>query len=145
MDETVPPQSRGHGTPLTRVIAGVTGALGSFSAILASIAIVTSWLLGGLFVPHHYANSTYQQLLISTVSIITFLMVFIIQHGQNRDSRALQAKLDAQSGVLVAIAEQLGLSDERTRLLCHLVGIEEAPEKVIKDKQDVVRSGGGLN
>lgn len=119
----------------------MTGALGSFSAILASVTIVMAWLVGGLFVPRHFDNPTYHQWLVSTLTIITFLMVFIIQHGQNRDSRALQAKLDAQSGVIVAIAERLGMADERTKLLCHLVGVEEAPEKVIKDKQDMVRSG----
>lgn len=65
-------------------------------------------------------------------------MVFIIQNTQNRDGRAMQAKLDAQSEVLRLIAERLDIDDDES-LLTRTVGLEDAPEHVIKNDQDIVR------
>jgi low affinity Fe/Cu permease len=71
-------------------------------------------------------------------TIITFLMVFIIQNTQNRDGRAVQAKLDAQSEVLRSVAQRLDIEDDED-LLTKLVGVEDAPERVIQDDQKEVR------
>jgi low affinity Fe/Cu permease len=125
-------------TYLTRAIGNTTGALGSFPAILISIALVVAWFVGGFFVNQHFANNTYQLLINTGTTIITFWMVFIIQNTQNRDGRAMQAKLDAQSEVLRAIAERLEVEDDEG-ILTQLVGVEDAPERVIKVDQDRVR------
>jgi low affinity Fe/Cu permease len=71
-------------------------------------------------------------------TIVTFLMVFIIQNTQNRDGSAVQAKLDAQSEVLRRIAEKLDIADDED-LLTKLVGVEDAPARVISHDQDQVR------
>src|SRR5579884_2525854 len=91
-------QLMNQSTRLTRAIGDITGWLGSFPAILASFAVVIVWLVGGLFIG--LSNNTYQLVINTTTTIITFLMVFIIQNTQNRDGSAVQAKLHAQSEVL---------------------------------------------
>ena len=125
-------------TYVTRVIGNITGALGSFPAILLSVALVATWIIGGFFVRKQFSNNTYQLLINTSTTIITFWMVFIIQNTQNRDGRAMQAKLDAQSEVLRAVAERLHITDEE-ELLTRLVGVEDAPEAVIKADQERVR------
>jgi low affinity Fe/Cu permease len=125
-------------TRLTRTIGNLTGWLGSFPAILISLLLVTMWFFGGIFVPGHLNNNTYQLLINTGTTIVTFLMVFIIQNTQNREGRAMQTKLDAQSEILRAIAEQLGVADDED-LLTRVVGLEEAPDDVIKNDQDKVR------
>lgn len=125
-------------TAVTRAVGNITGWLGSFPAILISFVLVGAWAVGGLFVAGRFGNDTYQLLINTGTTIITFWMVFIIQNTQNRDGRAMQAKLDAQSEVLRAIARRLDVEDDED-LLLRLVGVEDAPEKVIKADQDVVR------
>jgi low affinity Fe/Cu permease len=115
----------------------MTGWLGSFPAILLSFIAVLAWAVGGYFVHDQFANDTYQLLINTGTTIITFWMVFIIQNTQNREGRAMQAKLDAQSEILHRIAEELGIDDKR--LLTRTVGLEDAPEPVIKQDQDEVR------
>ncbi len=66
-------------------------ALGSGWAFAAAIGVVLVWAITGpLF---HYSDAW--QLVINTgTTIVTFLMVFLIQNTQNRDSRAIHLKLD---------------------------------------------------
>src|SRR3954466_8047476 len=124
-------------TRVTRAVGHVTGWLGSFPAILLSFFLVGIWFAGGWFVSGHFANDTYQLVINTGTTIITFWMVFIIQNTQNRDGRAMQAKLDAQTEVIHAIARKLDI-DGRS-LLMGTVGLEDAPEDVIKGDQDRVR------
>lgn len=126
-----------HSTRLTRVISDVTGWLGSFPAILASVVVVAAWFIGGAFVG--LGNNTYQLVINTGTTIVTFLMVFIIQNTQNRDGAAVQAKLDAQSEVIRRIAERLDIADDED-LLTMLVGVEDAPARVISKDQDQVRA-----
>jgi low affinity Fe/Cu permease len=139
---TVQIQPSDKSTAMTRVIGNVTGWLGSFPAICLSAGAVTLWLVGVAFVRGGFGNNTYQLLINTGTTIVTFLMVFIIQNTQNREGRAMQAKLDAQSDVLRRVAEALNIADD-DHLLTRLVGVEEAPEPVIKDDQDEVRSAAG--
>ena len=131
-----------HGTALTRVISNVTGWLGSFPAITLALALVAAWVIGGLFVSGGFGNDAYQLVITGGTTAVTFLMVFIIQNTQNRDDRAVQAKLDAQSEVLRLIAEKLGIDDHQD-LLTRLVGVEDAPHDEIKAKQARVRERAG--
>ena len=69
----------------------VSDAVGSHWAFLAALAVVLVWAVTGpLF---HFSDSW--QLVINTgTTIVTFLMVFLIQATQNRDGKAVQLKLD---------------------------------------------------
>jgi low affinity Fe/Cu permease len=69
----------------------VSDALGSASAFLAACALVVLWMVTGPL----FGFSDGWQLVINTgTTIVTFLMVFLIQNTQNHDSRALHLKLD---------------------------------------------------
>lgn len=126
-----------RGTRVTRLLSSLTSWLRSVPAILLAVGVVLAWLVGGVWVPGHWGNDTYQLLIGTATTIVTFAMVFIIQNSQNRDGQALQAKLDAQNEVLFCIAQQLGEGEEAQRLL-NLVGLENASEGAIRqDHSDV--------
>ena len=65
--------------------------LGSKWAFSAAILIVLIWAATGPI--FHYSN-TWQLVINTGTTIVTFLMVFLIQNTQNRDGAAVQAKLD---------------------------------------------------
>jgi low affinity Fe/Cu permease len=69
----------------------VAGWLGSHWAFIIALAVVLVWLVSGpLF---HFSNAW--QLVINTgTTVVTFLMVFLIQATQNRDAKAIHLKLD---------------------------------------------------
>jgi len=132
---TTQPQDRS--TTITRTVSNLTGWFGSFPAILLSFVIVAVWFAFGFVVNGGFANDTFQLIINTGTTIVTFWMVFIIQNTQNRDGRAMQAKLDAQSAALRAIARHLDIDTKE--LLRGTVGLEDAPEEIIKRDQDRVR------
>jgi hypothetical protein len=94
--------------------------------------------IGGLFVPGGHGGAAHQ-LPVSTVSsIVTFVMVFVIQSSQNRDSRALQTKVDAMASVPAVMAKERGVEGNEY-LLTRLPGLEDAPEREIDRDQALVR------
>jgi low affinity Fe/Cu permease len=60
-------------------------------AVLASFAAVTAWMAAGLFLAF---SDGWHDFISSTTALITFVMVFLIQNAQNRDTQAIQLKLD---------------------------------------------------
>ena len=69
-------------------VAHTTGKPVTF---LLSVGIVVVWALTG---PMFHYSDTWQLVINTGTTIITFLMVFLIQSTQNRDGAAIQAKLD---------------------------------------------------
>ena len=65
--------------------------LGSPCAFVVAITVVIVWALMG---PAAMYSETWQLLINTGTTVVTFLMVFIIQNTQNHDSRALHLKLD---------------------------------------------------
>jgi low affinity Fe/Cu permease len=65
--------------------------LGSSYAFIVAIAIVVVWLATG---PIFGFSDTWQLIINTGTTIVTFLMVFVIQNSQNRDAIALQIKID---------------------------------------------------
>lgn len=65
--------------------------MGSPWAFIAAIAIIVIWALLG---PVFGYSDTWQLVINTGTTIITFLMVFLIQNTQNRDTHAMQLKLD---------------------------------------------------
>jgi len=71
--------------------ANVTKATGSTPAFICAFGVVLIWAVAGPF--FHYSENW--QLAINTgTTIVTFLMVFLIQKSQNKDSLAIQLKLN---------------------------------------------------
>ena len=66
-------------------------AVGSGAAFGAAIGVVVVWSLSG---PVFNYSDTWQLVINTGTTIVTFLMVFLIQNTQNRDSAATQLKLD---------------------------------------------------
>src|SRR5205814_4112638 len=64
---------------------------GSPWAFLAAAASILSWGLTG---PVFHFSDTWQLVINTATTIVTFLMVFLIQNTQNRDTKALHLKLD---------------------------------------------------
>jgi len=73
---------------VSRRIASATGRPGAFVLALVCIA---AWAASG---PWFHYSDTWQLVINTGTTVITFLMVFLIQNTQNRDSEALQLKLD---------------------------------------------------
>ncbi|PZM11542.1 low affinity iron permease family protein [Rhizobium tubonense] len=57
----------------------------------AAFLLVLAWAVTG---PIFSYSETWQLVINTSTTIVTFLMVFVLQHSQNRDGKALQAKLD---------------------------------------------------
>src|SRR5438046_2700210 len=71
-----------------RRISDVTG---SYWAFFAAIAIIIVWGVTG---PIFHFTDTWQLVINTGTTIVTFLMVFLIQNTQNRDAKAMHLKLD---------------------------------------------------
>lgn len=56
-----------------------------------ALIVITSWLITG---PLFHYSDTWQLVINTATTIVTFLMVFLIQNTQNRDTEAIQIKLD---------------------------------------------------
>lgn len=69
----------------------VSDITGSPWAFMIAVAIITIWAVSG---PVFHFSDTWQLVINTGTTIITFLMVFLIQNTQNRDSKALHLKLD---------------------------------------------------
>ena len=66
-------------------------ACGSPGAFVLGVTVVAVWAITG---PFFHWSDTWQLVINTGTTIVTFLMVFLIQNTQNRDSKAMQLKLD---------------------------------------------------
>jgi low affinity Fe/Cu permease len=122
------------GLPVTAIGASQSGGHSWFSwfanrtaqlsgrpaTFLLATASVVAWAVTG---PFFHFSDTWQLVINTSTTIITFLMVFLIQNTQNRDTIALQVKLDE----LI-----LALDTARNEL----VGIEEEPDEVLANVKE---------
>ena len=93
---------------------------GSFAFFLA-VAVVFIWALTG---PIFHFSDTWQLVINTGTTIITFLMGFLIQNTQSRDGRAMQLKLD----------ELIRAMDGAHTVLLDLEELSEAELRVISEK-----------
>ena len=75
----------------TRFAKATSHYAGTPYTFLVAVAVVTIWAITG---PLFHFSDTWQLVINTGTTIVTFLMVFLIQNTQNRDSTALQVKLD---------------------------------------------------
>jgi low affinity Fe/Cu permease len=84
-------KSESHGNILERFSRQVAIWSGSSWAFVAAFGVIVAWgITGPLF---HYSD-TWQLVINTGTTIVTFLMVFLIQRSQNKESVAVQLKLD---------------------------------------------------
>ena len=100
-----------------RRIAGFISRLaGSPWAFSAAVALIIVWLLSG---PIFGFSDTWQLVINTGTTIITFLMVFLIQNTQNRETKAINLKLDE---LIRAVAEARN----------NMVDLEDATEEELE-------------
>ncbi len=107
-----------HGDAFGKFAAAASGWLGSKWAFVGAIAIIAVWAVTG---PIFRYSDTWQLVINTGTTIITFLMVFLIQNTQNRDARAINLKLDELIHAIDNAGNQMmdieSLSDEELDIL----------------------------
>lgn len=98
-----------------RFAAWVSNASGRPMAFAVSVAAVVIWALTG---PLFGYNDTWQLIINTATTVITFWMVFVLQHTQNKDTKAMELKLDE-------LIRRVDGADER------LLGIEDGSEEAL--------------
>ena len=92
--------------------------LGSAWAFSGAVLVILVWILTG---PTFHFSDTWQLIINTATTVITFLMVFLIQNTQNRDAKAMHLKLDELIRALKGARDQLvdleDLSDEELKKL----------------------------
>jgi low affinity Fe/Cu permease len=83
-----PTKSRSWFDQFAKATSRVTG---SPAAFLVAVGVIVVWLVSG---PLFRFSDTWQLVINTATTIVTFLMVFLIQHTQCRDTEAVQVKLD---------------------------------------------------
>jgi low affinity Fe/Cu permease len=95
----------------------LSDAAGNGGTFMLALGYVLVWLASG---PLFRFSDTWQLVINTSTSILTFLMVFLMQSSQNRDTRALQMKLDelirATEGAHNALMNLENLSDQELAL-----------------------------
>jgi len=95
-------------------------AAGRPYTFLLCVLVVVVWAVSG---PIFHYSDTWQLVINTGTTIVTFLMVFLIQNTQNRDGAALQAKLD----------ELIRVTKEARN---DLVGVEKKPEEELESLRE---------
>jgi low affinity Fe/Cu permease len=123
MTSPLPPNSSAGPEPIAyrsrahelfhRFAQAVARAAGSVGAFVGAVGVIIIWLITG---PIYSFSDTWQLVINTGTSVMTFLMVFLIQNTQNRDSRITQLKLDellrAIKAARTSLVQLADLSDE---------------------------------
>jgi low affinity Fe/Cu permease len=107
----------------TRFAARIAYLVGSSWAFLIAVIMILAWAASG---PLFGFSDTWQLVINTSTTIITFLMVFLIQNTQNRDARAMQLKLDE-------LIRAVGQASDR------LIDIEEATDEDLERLERIYR------
>jgi low affinity Fe/Cu permease len=106
------------GRALEKISREVTAWTGSSWAFALAALVIIAWLVSG---PLFHFSDTWQLVINTGTTIITFLMVFLIQRAQNKDSMALQLKLNELVAAVAGASNRLidieELSEHDLRIL----------------------------
>ncbi|HEY6137155.1 MAG TPA: low affinity iron permease family protein [Thermoanaerobaculia bacterium] len=106
------------GNVFERFAAVATRKTGTTSAFILAVAVIVVWGVTG---PLFHFSDTWQLVINTGTTIVTFLMVFLIQRAQNKDSLALQIKLNELIAAVEGASNRLiaaeDLSEEELKAL----------------------------
>jgi low affinity Fe/Cu permease len=117
MSQSSPPSVRDR---FNHVASTITLAAGSPAALIAASSLIVLWAVSG---PVFQFSETWQLVINTGTTIITFLMVFVIQASQNRDSKALHLKLDEVIRSIDGARNQF-------------IGAEQSTEEEIREREE---------
>jgi low affinity Fe/Cu permease len=120
---------------LARLSRLATEWSGSSTAFWLAVAVVVGWLISG---PFFGFSDTWQLVINTGTTIVTFVMVFLIQRAQNKDSRAVHLKLNELVAAVKGASNRLvnveALTEEEIQTLhahfCRLVDLARSDEKL---------------
>lgn len=124
-------KSRAHTRFFERFSTTITRATGRPAAFIMALLVIIAWAVTG---PLFNFSDTWQLVINTSTTIITFLMVFLIQQTQNKDTLALQLKMDemiAASGSSNRLIDIEDLTEEELENLKQLYA--DLSKKVKKD------------
>jgi len=98
----------------------IATAAGQPLTFTLALLVILVWAVTG---PLFHFSDTWQLIINTGTTIVTFLMVFLIQNSQNRDAAAMQAKLDEMLRAIESAREQF-------------IGIEHLTDKQIEEIRD---------
>jgi low affinity Fe/Cu permease len=134
------PEDAGGLSRIFSAVANKTSQVaGRASAFMIAAGVVLVWAITG---PLFQYSDTWQLVINTGTTIVTFLMVFLIQNSQNRDSAAIQVKLDELIRVSIAHNSFVGiehLTDDELEEIRNKCERRAEAEKVGKDS--VKRTG----
>ena len=121
-------------SPFSSFAKWTSRATGHPAAFMSAAAIIVVWGVTG---PIFQFSDTWQLVINTGTTIITFLMVFLIQNTQNRDSHAVQLKLDelirAVSGAHNALLDLEGLEEaDLERFRARYEGLARAAREALR-------------
>ena len=106
----------------TTVATRIAGFAGQPEAFVTALGLILLWAITG---PIFDYSDTWQLVVNTATTIVTFLMVFLIQNSQNRDAAAMQAKLDE-------IIRAIGQARNR------VIGIEHLTERELWEIREAI-------
>jgi low affinity Fe/Cu permease len=101
--------------------------VGTKWAFLAALLTILGWLLSG---PYFHYSDTWQLIINTGTTVVTFLVVFLIQNTQNRDARAIHLKLD----------EIIKSIDKAHNEMIDIEHLSDAELQLLADKYQKVRA-----
>src|SRR5438874_4708071 len=115
-------------------------ATGSAWAFLGAVLVIVAWALTG---PIFRFSDTWQLVINTGTTVVTFLMVFLIQHSSNRDTKALHVKLNEVIAALEGASNRLiDVEDLSEEDLARLEAqYRELARRVRDQKDDHQRTG----
>jgi low affinity Fe/Cu permease len=117
----------------THIATRIANASGQPVTFIIALMLIIIWAATG---PAFHFSDTWQLIVNTSTTIVTFLMVFLIQNSQNRDASAMQAKLDELIRAVETAREQfIGIEHLTDLEICEIRDALELEVAEAEDKQ----------